>query len=242
MQLVAFLEICPETPVKKKIVLPNEVNMDANIRKMYNYLLSHTFPGLILTLQIIFALQWFTSYDIFGLFNKLLIGEAGVIIVVLLIIYAISTLFGIIVDGIHHFLFEDVYELFKKLLSKKPKSQLSNEAIIDEDDKTFYDCFPYNISYEVYQDRIVDDYWYYSEAYANISIVMVPGFYLLYHWLCKILKVCLFSFCGLSPLVVYAMVLLVMIYEAFATHAEFDKEQNAFIASFSKRIVNSYTE
>lgn len=208
--------------------------MDVSIRKMYNYLLSQTFPGLLLTLQIILGLQWFAKFDALSLLRNLLSQEGGVIIAVLLITYAVSTLLGTIVDGIHHCLFDDIYVKIRCKYKKLRNLPNDSHAVCDSD-KKFYDCFPNNMAYNVYQDRILDDYYYYSEAYANTAIIMVPGTFFLYHWLCNISNMKLCSFEAMFPLIVYISVIIMMAYQAITTHAEYEKEENAFIASFSDR-------
>ena len=92
---------------------------------MYRYLLSHTFPGLILGIEIILAIYWFSDLPVKACIETGFKQHASVII---LIGYAISTLMGFIVDGIHHFFFEDLLDIkilvyFKSLFAR---SKLNN--------------------------------------------------------------------------------------------------------------------
>ncbi|MBF0515519.1 MAG: hypothetical protein HQK97_00170 [Nitrospirae bacterium] len=76
--------------------------MKLDLKSMYNYLISHTFPGFLLLIECLLALQWFFKVDVFAALEKILSKDSGSIVVLSIIAYAFSTLLGIIVDGIHH--------------------------------------------------------------------------------------------------------------------------------------------
>jgi hypothetical protein len=77
--------------------------MDIDIKGTYGYLVSHTFPGLLFVMQIALGFKLFTPFDAFRLLYTIDI-KAVNLIAILIIFYVISTIFGIIIDGIHHFI------------------------------------------------------------------------------------------------------------------------------------------
>jgi hypothetical protein len=70
----------------------------------YGYLISHTFPGLFLAFEIILAFSLFSPINIFNIIYSIDYKIINVI-VLLIILYVFSTMFGIILDGVHHFIF-----------------------------------------------------------------------------------------------------------------------------------------
>lgn len=80
--------------------------MKFEIKDMYNFLLSHTFPGMILGIEIIYLLQWNKQIDITQLFQKPYSDHSLLLIIVA---YAVSTVLGFIIDGVHHWAYEDAF-------------------------------------------------------------------------------------------------------------------------------------
>lgn len=214
--------------------------MKFDLKDMYKFLLSHTFPGLLLGIQVILSLLLFTDLTILSYLQKA--WNSSTLLLVILG-YAFSTLLGFIVDGIHHLFLEDSmgFTNFMKLRvdaetpSFKEESAYARkkfEAIADSD------------SMEVYKHFLDDDLWYPYEAYANIGIAMMPGLFLLIYLFVRGLFIRYYPWnfeLACSPLVllvyiiIYSFILWVMLYEAKHTLLVHAKDEEQFYNVFSAR-------
>ncbi len=123
--------------------------MKFELKAMYSFLISHTFPGLLVLIQALLFYQWFIDPHFWEFLKTNWPTQAGLILVILIMGYAISTILGVILDGVHHFIFED-------FLRKKTADQ---KFCAIKDDFTI----------EVYKHFLEDDLWYPYEAYANVA-------------------------------------------------------------------------
>src|SRR5690242_3078888 len=82
--------------------------MKFDFKDMYRFLLSHSFPGLILFIEIVIYLNT-TSHP--GIIAYL---ENRSAVILILGVYVFSTLFGIILDAIQHLLISDLWNIFVK--------------------------------------------------------------------------------------------------------------------------------
>jgi len=127
--------------------------MHIDFKGAYSYLTSHTFPGLLAGLEVIIFFKLFTPRDGFKILFEIDYNAAN-LIVLLIVIYVLSTLMGLIVDAIHH-------RLFRKL-----EEQLKTEEI--------YRYIKNGEQLSIFI-KIDNDYWYYYETCANIMIAILPG-------------------------------------------------------------------
>jgi hypothetical protein len=177
--------------------------MELKLKDMYSFLLSHTFPGLFFGIELLLSMKWFANLDSFSVLQELLSkpDNTGVILAVILICYAFATLLGFIIDGIHHFFYEDFLR----------GNKIGYHSVDDSD----IFCAVNNLEkMSIYQHFIDDDYWYPYETYANISIAMIPGIFLLPYKLYSSQVAVWFTF---TLCILYALVLFIMIYEAIYT-------------------------
>jgi hypothetical protein len=184
--------------------------MKFELKDMYGYLLSHTFPGLLFLIEILLVLQWWAKLHVLEFAQKIWSTAAGNIVIVLILAYAFSTLLGVVIDGIHHFLFEDIWDIRQR----------------EEEEK--FPAISDSLKLDIYKHFLEDDLWYPYECYANIMIVMIPGFFLLKHWLSWILHVE-----NLWPLIIYAVIWGIMLGEAICTYRRFLKDEEQFVNSYS---------
>lgn len=185
--------------------------MKFELKDMYSFLISHTFPGLLVLVELLLFYQWFVNPNFCNYLKANWPTETSNVIVILILAYAFSTLFGILLDSIHHFI-EDIYNHKEK----------DGKFIAIND--TF--------SMDVYKHFLEDDLWYPYEAYANVGIAMTPGLFLLIHWLSRIN-----NFVGLKfwvPVLAYVLILSVIIAEAWFTYRRFCSDETEFIKIFSK--------
>ena len=187
-----------------------------NLKEMYSYLLSHTFPGLLVTFELLLSLQWFVTPEVYPIIYNLWTAKTSNAIIILIFLYVISKLCGIILDAMHHLFFEDLPGLFfnewATLGAKFP-------AITD------------SLRVDIYKHFLEDDYWYPYEAYSNISIALVPGIFLFKHWLSSILHVQgWYLWLWLS---IYIIILIFMIAEALFTLHNFVADEKQFIETYS---------
>jgi hypothetical protein len=128
--------------------------MKVGFRLSYANLISHTFPGLLLILDIWLAFQ-LTPFDLFNRlrFNIYFYKNYEFFSITLIIIYVISTLFGIVIDAFRHWIFRER----EKRLRKDVYLHIHNS-----DQLAIY-------------NKIEEDYYFYYEAYINIAISMIIG-------------------------------------------------------------------
>lgn len=140
--------------------------MEFNFKRSYSYLTAHTFPGLLLGLETILAFKLFTPHDGFKFIYDMDYKSISAVnlIPILIILYVMSTLLGLIVDAIHHYIFRNFEE------------KLETEKI--------YKYIKTNAQLNIFT-KIDDDNWYYSETCINIALSIVPGLILIPIYLIK---------------------------------------------------------
>jgi hypothetical protein len=182
--------------------------MQFDLKAMYGYLISHTFPGCLLLFELLMLYKWFANPKIFHVLHQYFPSETKSVIVLLIIGYVFSTLLGVIVDGIQHFCFEDFL--------RKPSPEVKFPALKDE--------FTVNI----YKHFLEDDLWFYYEAYANVAIVMLfPGIILFAHGLSNILHLHAWGYC--LSILFYIILLSILFYEAYRTRRSFMADEEEFV-------------
>jgi hypothetical protein len=70
----------------------------------YGHIISHTFPGILLTFEIGLTFSLLTNINIFNTICSIDY-KAINILFLFIILFVCSTIFGIILDCVHHFLF-----------------------------------------------------------------------------------------------------------------------------------------
>jgi hypothetical protein len=180
---------------------------------MYGFLLSHTFPGSLVLIEILLCLEWFAGIDVWVSLKQVWSAGAGSTIFFLILGYALSTLLGNILDGTHHFFFED-------FLRQQVKEEKFN-AISD------------NLTMDIYKHFLEDDLWYPYEQYANISFAMIPGWGLLGYWLLAIMH--FHGLCFWIPILCYGIILIITFAQAIYTYRRFLMDEKEFIAVYSSR-------
>lgn len=178
----------------------------------FGHLISHTFPGFILLFELVGLLICVVPN-----IDELLIlipKETFLGITIFTGIVVVSTILGLIIDCINHFVFDKfitstpiVYEIHKEI---ETKEQL--------------DIFRYLID---------DQIFYYYECYINIGISLIPGLFIIPYLLQKFLKL------GCLGLVVSCVVILgiiiVLFWEGKITYDQVNKHEEEFIENIRKR-------
>ena len=218
--------------------------MKFELKDMYKFLLSHTFPGLLLGVEIILGLHLLTDVPIEDLLKKTWSSNS-----LLLIIsgYVLSTLLGFIVDGIHHYYYDEDRNQMQRdgfpLFWKPDTNAIKDEAV--KYSKRKFQALRDEHSLTVYKHFVEDDLFYPSEAYANIGIAMVPGWLLLiYVFIRELLESyspLKFSwqfhfahwFVTLLIIIIYTYFMWVMLYEARHTWSMHEMEEEQFVTVFS---------
>lgn len=130
---------------------------------------------------------------------------------ILIIVFIFSTVIGVILDGVHHFVFSKIegydygYEIYK---------------VIDNIDQ-----------FQMFKELVDNDYWYYYEYYANIVIAMFPGIFMLPYW---------FYLLGINMwfivifVVIYVIIFGIMIHQALSTLRKSSEVEEALIENFTK--------
>ncbi len=177
----------------------------------FEVLLSHTFPGFFSALSAFMLLDVLSSSDL----SSLAFGSITDFLSVMGFIILLGTIFGVVIDGVHHWVIED--HIFKKCL-EYDKLEKERESLYPSSDiKHFYyftrigeDAFNY----------LADNYYRYSEFYANIFISLIPFSIISPFYLCRILKIsCWWSIIlGSGVPLVLAGLCLWSGYDAFITY------------------------
>jgi hypothetical protein len=148
--------------------------MEVKVKDLsYGLILSNIIPGVFLEMEIFLCIELFTPYKLLtGVLN---INQNAVSsITVLLGVIFLGILLGFILDGIHHFLCEDIFNI------------INNKATrIDERNHETREIFQLMENSEQLQIyRYLDSILYFPyEAYINTFIAMIPGIFLLPCWL-----------------------------------------------------------
>ncbi len=174
----------------------------------FEVLLSHTFPGFFSALSAFMLFDVLSSYDL----TSLAFGSITDFLSVMGFIIILGTIFGVIIDGIHHWIIED--HIFKKCL-EYDKLEKERESLYPSSDiKHFY--YFTRIGKEAF-NYLTDNYYRYSEFYANIFISLILFSIISPFYLCRILKIsCLWSIIfGSGVPLVLAGLCLVSSYDAF---------------------------
>ena len=178
------------------------VAMKFELKDMYGFLLSHTFPGVLVLMEILLYLQWIAKVDVSGFLKQVWSSSAGGVVVLLILGYAFSTLLGNILDGVHHFFIEDV-------LRKKQKEE-KFQAISD------------NVTMNIYKHFLEDDLWYPYEGYANISFAIISWLWasagIGYHRSCTLMV-------GVYGCHLLTVVLVIVFWDAIYTYSNFLRDE-----------------
>jgi hypothetical protein len=196
--------------------------MKFDIKDMYSFLLSHTFPGFVVLIELLFFIYFFIEPNFLEITKHAAVKSP---ILFIIVVYVVSTLFGFIVDGIRHFSLEDFigdkYEVHfmpnLELIRKDIKQHaLMKHAKINNE-----------IEYLKYKHFYEDDLWYPYEAYGNIFVSLISGFPIIFYYLFWASPANrLVSFISLA---VYVVIILIMYYEAKQTFHECTVEIEAFL-------------
>jgi hypothetical protein len=183
--------------------------MEIDVKGSYGHLISHTFPGLLLGLELMIAFKLFTPFDGF-IFLYSINYKIVNFLVILIVIFIISTILGIILDGVHHWLlrnyedYSNYYEIYK-LISNNTQMELCRQ--------------------------IDADYWYFYESFVNIALAMSPGILLIPILLFK-MNINLW-FIGIIW-IIYLLIIFVLISEALYTLSIIRNIEKSLIDNFSK--------
>jgi len=183
--------------------------MEIDVKGSYGHLISHTFPGLLLGLELMLAFKLFTPFDAFHYLYSIDYKITN-FLVILIVIFVISTILGIILDGVHHYFFRR-YEDYSKYYK-------------------IYELISNNTQLEICR-QIDADFWYYYESFTNIAISMFPGIFLLPIFLFKE-NISLWFIILLW--ISYLLILIVMIKEAIYTLSIIKNIEESLINNFSK--------
>ena len=71
----------------------------------YNFILSHTFPGVLIELEILLAFHLYSPASITEKVSTFAHGNVSNLVSVIAIFFVFATILGFILDGIHHHIF-----------------------------------------------------------------------------------------------------------------------------------------
>jgi len=195
----------------------------------FEVLLSHTFPGFFSALSAFMLLDVLSPHDL----TSLAFGKITDFMSVMGFIIILGTIFGVIIDGIHHWIIED--HIFKKCLEYDKLEKERENLYPSPDIKHFYyftrigkDAFNY----------LTDNYYCYSEFYANIFISLIPFSIISPFYFCRILEMSyLWSIIlGFVVPLVLAGLCLVSSYDAFFIYNRHRRDLIYGFLKFTKSI------
>ena len=140
----------------------------------FRYLISHTLPGWLFSLEIMVIL----SHKVFACSPnswKELLQSWQMLVSIVGILLVVGTLAGIIIDGVQHLIFD----VFECLTAKRIHSRYKIYRIHDSiGTKEELDIFRYFVE---------ESLWHYYEAYINTAIALIPALWIV-HRLSNILR------------------------------------------------------
>jgi hypothetical protein len=206
--------------------------MKLELKDMYKFLLSYTFPGLLLGVEIILLLYWSIDHNVADFLKKA--WESNPVLL-LIMGYAFSTILGYVIDGINQFFYEEFnnWNLGIIFIIKPKRDDVEKRAA--EVSKRKFEAIADEHGLNTYIHCLEDDLYYPYEAWANISIVMVPGFFMLGYWLLYRLNIAFWSRWFVIPVIIYFLVFLVIVFEARHTLLTNVKDEKQFVDVFIER-------
>lgn len=128
----------------------------------FGNIISHTFPGIILMMEVIIGFDLLTDKRIcYTLFNEM--KNVPNLIALLIVYTVIATMFGLIIDATQHFFTDIIQSIIHK--GKNYKFFIAHKKIKNIEQLNIYDYF------------CIDNLWYYYECYANTALALIPGIF-----------------------------------------------------------------
>jgi len=141
--------------------------MEFSLKELkFGYIISHTFPGLILAIELLFLVDMSTERGIwYSILQEIknfsnLVGIIGVFAV-------FATMLGLIIDAFQHLAFESIHWIYCLARRGKYEIYAVHEVIKKEE------------HLKIYNYLVVDALWYYYEGYCNTAISLIPGIYII---------------------------------------------------------------
>jgi hypothetical protein len=126
-------------------------------------MLSHFFPGLIVSFSLFLYVDLVSKKDLLVSSFQ----NAETLVAAMSIFLVAGTILGVIVDSIHH---RVVVRIFRWLCGKTD----SNIVLYDLHGKKVGDTYFIRLLGVDEFNRVYEAYYYYSEAYINFAIALVP--------------------------------------------------------------------
>lgn len=176
----------------------------------YSHLLAHTFPGFLLAISLFMALDVLSPFNLSFQVNTL----SGLATLISFIII-IGTIFGVIIDGVHHIFIVPFYFNF---------CEINNLRICKNNG--IPNCGNINISlfpfFSTFKDKAIEtksyldkEYYFYSEFFANSSLSLLISSIIMTYYLFYIFMVPWFYSCsvGILMLIIASLTLYLGYYE-----------------------------
>lgn len=191
--------------------------MEINTKDIrFGHLISHTFPGFILTLEIIIGLDLLSSISIIWKIIEI-IKVTSNLIAFLGIFYVIATILGLIIDAIQHFIVDSMQTIFH-LEGRIYDFYLAHKKIKTSEQLNIYDYF------------CIDNLWFYYECYANTAISLLPGIFILptiFH------KLGITGVWVWLSVIISTLCIIILIAEAVVTYKQSNQIENEFSESLN---------
>jgi len=131
----------------------------------FRYLISHTFPGWLFSLEIIVIISHKTFACPINLWKELVKSWQS-LLGIISIFLVVGTLVGVIIDGVQHLIFDLIEKIMAKARHSPYKVYLIHDMIRTKEE---LDIFRYFVE---------DSLWYYYEAYVNCAIALIPSLWI----------------------------------------------------------------
>ena len=203
----------------------------------YNHIIAHIFPGIVLSLELVMFLHLITPNSLIRKIFSLGLSQA---MVVFLLVVS-GTFLGILIDAFQHYLFEDLKgtsflaKLFPKISSKLFPKMPSADKLPKEKgivDTTKNEDIKTEEQLAIYNDLVMESYYYYYEAWMNSGLSLLPLIFILpplfirlcipFHWV-------VFSEISLI------LIIIVMFYEGTVTHYDYYEKDEEVLNSFNNK-------
>jgi len=188
--------------------------MEAGLKRFrFGHIISHTFPGILLGVQLIIFLDLLTPHRI-CFFILQYLGNFSGFITIAGFFLVLATILGLIIDALQHLIFECVIERLHTYKTGETYEIYQIHRVKSE--------MAIRIFHEIFEDQL----WYYYEAYANIALCLLPIYFLIPR-ISKILRI------GSPwPLVAYlstSVIIGILCIEAFITYKQAKKTEKELV-------------
>lgn len=186
----------------------------------FGKIISHVFPGFIFLVELVVLFYLVSGVGLNNAFDQFKVLNWNTQIFIFFFFIFVGTICGVIIDAIHHFIFDETIDRIKKIIGKKSRS------FQEDSDESFVKCFSLltKDQADIYKDYVDEEYLYYYESYINTFIALIPLFFIF-----KMLSVSMLWW------VILSVIMCILFIEAQITRDEFYETHEKIMKYFNEK-------